>query len=357
VLDLLEEWSAPLLLWSLPGMETGALCGVQQLTCYLKQLGRPYECVFGPLADPACQERAHRYLRASALKSRLRRARIGVAGHRVRGMTHTSPNEFLLKKSIGPRITPLDLPGLLQRAEEFGAAKTAPLWQRLAEGAGACRVGDAEGLDSMAVYLALREAVVQEGLEALTVGCYPHLMGRVCLAASLLADEGIPLACEGDANGAVGQLMLQLLTGRPTHNTDWLNPLEDGTVIFTHCGSGSLSLAERPEDVTLADVRLMGQGVCALFPAAPGPVTLLSLLATPEHYQIALLEGEALAAPMVFPGNPVRVRFGRPTCELIDWIHAEGIGHHWMIGQGRVAREIRAWASLAGPDVKLLEPA
>jgi len=355
VLDLLEECAAPLLLWSLPGMETGALCGVQQLTCYLKQLDAPYECVFGDLDDAACRDRARRYLRAAALKSRLRRARIGLAGHRVRGMTHTSPDEFALKRAIGPRVVPLDVPRLLRRSGEFTEAETTAPWQRLTARVGAQRVADAEGLDSMGVYLALREVALEEGLDALTVGCYPDLMGRVCLAASLLADEGLPLACEGDVNGAVGQLVLQLLTGEPTHNTDWLNPLEDGTVIFTHCGSGSFGLAERPQDITLADVRLMGQGVCALFPAKPGPVTLLSLLARAGGYQIALLEGEALPATMVFPGNPVRVRLAQPTTDLIDWIHAEGIGHHWMIGYGHVAQEVRAWASLAGPGVTVLE--
>jgi L-fucose isomerase-like protein len=216
-------------------------------------------------------------------------------------------------------------------------------------------VPESDGLDSMGVYLALRELVVSEGLAALTCGCYPHLMGRVCLAASLLADEGVPMACEGDVNGAVGQLMLQLLTGQPTHSTDWLNPLDDGTVIFTHCGSGSFSLAEHPSHITLSDVRLMGQGVCALFPAKPGPVTLVSLVATPGGYQVALLEGQALPTEMVFPGNPVRVRFAQPTAELIDWIHAEGIGHHWMIGQGHVGGQLRQWAKLC-PDVTLLEP-
>jgi L-fucose isomerase-like protein len=272
-------------------------------------------------------------------------------------MTHISPDEFALKRAIGPRVVPLDVPRLLWRAGEFPEAETGPLWRRFTDHAGACKVADAEGLGSMGVCLALREVVRQEGLDALTVGCYPDLMGRVCLAASLLADEGVPLACEGDVNGAVGQLMLHLLTGEPAHNTDWLNPLDDGTVILTHCGSGSLSLAERREDITLADVRLMGQGVCALFPAKPGPVTLLSLIAIPGGYQVALLGGEAVSTEMVFPGNPVRVRFPQPTADLIDWVHAEGIGHHWMIGYGHVAQEIRAWAGLAGPGVTLVEPA
>ncbi len=356
VLDMLEEWPAPLLLWSLPGMETGALCGMQQLTCYLKQLGAPYDCVFGDLGDDACRARALIWLRAAALRSRLRRARIGAAGPRVGGMTHTAPGEFALKRVIGPRVVPLDVPLLLARAAEFGADDTRPLWERVTAAAGACRVAETAGLESMGVYLALRELVSQEGLAALTVGCYPHLMGRVCLAASLLADDGVPLACEGDVNGAVGQLMLQLLTDGPTHCTDWLNPLEDGTVIFTHCGSGSFRLAERQSEITLAPVRLMGQGVCALFPARTGPVTLLSVIATAGGYQVALLEGEALPTGMVFPGNPVRVQFTRPTDELIDWVHAEGIGHHWMIGYGHVGAQVRAWARMAGPDLRLVEP-
>lgn len=356
VLDLLEEWSAPLLLWSLPGMETGALCGMQQLTCFLKQLDAPYAAVFGSLEDRDSRERARVYLQAAALKARLRRARIGLAGQRIGGMTHTAPHEFMLKKTLGPRVVPLDLPLLLQRAAEFSPAETGPLWQQITGHAGACRVPDAAGLDAMGVYLALRELVVAEGLSALTVGCYPHLMGRVCLAASRLADEGIPLACEGDVNGAVGQLLLQLLTGQPTHHTDWLNPLPDGTVVLTHCGSGSLKLAADPQDITLSPVRLMGQGVCALFPARPGPVTMINLTPTAGGYQLALLEGEARPTELVFPGNPVRVEFSQPSGELIDWIHEQGVGHHWLVGYGQVGPEICAWARLAGPSLQLVCP-
>ncbi len=355
VLDLLEECRVPLLLWSIPGMETGALCGSQQLTCFLKQLQLPYACAFGDVSDAACRERGLSYLRAAALHRRLRRARIGIAGSRVGGMTHTAPSEFMLKRALGPRVVPLDLPGLLRRAGDTADETSRRLWEDVLRRAGHSRVPEADGLSSMAMYAAVREVVQEHGLDALTIGCYPDLMGRVCLTASLLADEGVPLACEGDVNGAVGQLILQLLTGQPTHNTDWLNPLEDDSVVFTHCGSGSFSLAHRPEEITLSDVRLMGQGACALFTARPGPVTLLSLNALPGGYQCALLEGEALPTEMVFPGNPVRVRFEQKTSDLIDWIHREGIGHHWMIGYGHVGEAVRDWASCAGAGVRLVE--
>ena len=356
VLDLLEYCAAPVLLWSLPGIQTGALCGTQQLTAYLKQLGAAYECVYGPLAAGAGLDRARAFLRAAALKHCLRRARVGLAGHRVAGMTEVAPNEFALKKAVGTRVVPLDLPQLLARAEQMPDDDARQAWEGLVARCGRCNVDEQTGLDSMRVYLALKEQIADQGLAALTVGCYPHLMGRVCLPASLLADEGIPLGCEGDVNGAVGQLMLTLLTGGPTHNTDWLEPLADGTVVFTHCGSGSFELAERKEDITLDRVRLMDQGVCALFPARPGPVTLVSLIPAGDGYQCAVLEGDAISTEMVFPGNPLRVRFRQDTAALIDWIHEEGIGHHWMAGCGHVAAEIHQWAKLAGDALRLVDP-
>jgi L-fucose isomerase-like protein len=354
-LDLLEECNAPVLLWALPGMETGALCGTQQLSSYLKRLNAPYRCIYGPLDNAEGQKRAMEFLRAAALKYLLRRSRIGFAGYRVQGMTETSANEFALKKTIGARIVPLDVPQLLSRAEEIPDERVRSIWRTLAARSAACEVAESAGLDSMKVYAALQEEIERLRLDALTIGCYPHLMGRVCLAASLLADAGIPLGCEGDVNGAVGQLLLTRLTGRPTHNTDWLEPLPDGTVVLTHCGAGSFSLAENPGSIRLSPVRLMNQGVCALFTAKPGPVTLLNLMPRADGYQIALLEGDAISTDMVFPGNPLRIRFTQPTPKILDWIYDEGIGHHWMAGYGSVGGEIQRWAELCGTDLFFLD--
>jgi L-fucose isomerase-like protein len=249
----------------------------------------------------------------------------------------------------------VDLPELLKCAEEMPEEPARRKWTELVRCAGACAVPEADGLDSMRVLAAIREVVERQGLDALTIGCYPHLMGRVCLAASLLADEGIPLACEGDLNAAVAQLMLTLLTGQPTHNTDWLEPLDDGTVIFSHCGCGSFRLAEKPEQIELKPVRLMDRGVNAIFPSKPGPVTLVNLTRWKEGYRLALMEGEAVPTEMVFRGNPLRIRFSCPTDRLIDWIFTEGIGHHWMACYGHVAEPLRHWAKLAGPALDYVE--
>ncbi|MDD2706566.1 MAG: hypothetical protein PHV34_01050 [Verrucomicrobiae bacterium] len=355
-LDFLEECSVPFLFRPLPGMETGALCGTQQLTCFLKQLEHPCHTVFGETNHPQCLGDSMTFLRAAALKHRLRRVRIGLAGHRVNGMTHTSANEFMLKKTIGPRIIHLDLPEMLQQASSIPEKEAADIWNAFRSKASKCEVSASSGIDSMRMHLAIRKEIERHQLDALAIGCYPQLMGRVCLSASLLADEGIPLACEGDVHGAVAQLILTLLSGTPTHNTDWLDPLEDGSVVFTHCGSGSLSLAEKQDDIRISSVRLMGQGACALFPSRPGPVTLLDFIPHPDGYQCALMGGEALPTQMVFPGNPLRVRFPQSPKQLIDWIHREGIGHHWMAAHGHWSEELRHWRQMTGKNLKWTEP-
>jgi L-fucose isomerase-like protein len=355
ILDLLEECRRPLLLRPLPGMETGALCGCQQATAFLKALDHPYLSVFGPMNDPAVLAQSVPFCQGAALQTRLRRSRIGIAGHHLTGMTHTAPQEFLLKKAFGSRVVWLDLPGLLQQAKDIPTAPLEAQWQVLSRKAGQCDVTSAEGRDSLQVYQSLRKQVLEQGLDAVTVGCYPQLMGRVCLAASLLADDGIPFACEGDVHGALGLLMLQLLSGEPGHSTDWLDPVDESSVVFTHCGSGSWSLAEKPETIRLASVRLMGQGVCSLFTAKPGPVTLVNITPQPDAYLCGILEGIAEPTEMVFPGNPVRVRFGQPVAKLIPWIHETGLGHHWMIGYGHHARALRAWAKLAGTSLRVVE--
>ena len=180
------------------------------------------------------------------------------------------------------------------------------------------------------------------GLSAVAVGCYPHLMGKVCLAASLLAEEGMPLACEGDINGAVGMLMLMALAGAPVHNTDLLDPVPDQeAIVFSHCGGGAFSLAQGPDQITLGPVRLMNQGLCCLFTARPGPVTLLNIAPTVGGYRLGVLRGQALEAEMVFPGNPLLVQFEEGYRHVLQWIVGEGLGHHWMAAYGDLCAAAR----------------
>lgn len=349
VLDLLEECGVPLVAWARPGMETGSLCGMQQLGFLLKQLGRPYCFVFDEVASPGARERAWPFARAAALRARLRRGRIGYLGHRVEGMTETTAHELAMKKLFGPRVVGMDEQRFLERAARVDPASIAGRWQQLKGQVGQVTAADQAGVESLQVYVALQQVIAEGELSAVAVGCYPHLMGKVCLAASLLAEEGIPVACEGDVNGALAMLMLARLAGQPVHNTDLLDPIPaDNAIVFAHCGSGGFSLACDPSQITLGPVRLMDRGLCCLFSARPGPVTLLNLVAQLGGYKMGLLYGQAVETDMVFPGNPLRVRFASAYGQVLDWIVREGLGHHWMAAYGDLRQPLADLAGMAG---------
>lgn len=351
VLDLLEECDVPVILWARPGMETGSLCGMQQLGFMLKQLGKPYCLLFDEVGAPASLERSRQYAAAAALRRQLRRSRIGWLGHRVEGMTETTTHELALKKFLGPRLVSIDTQIFLERAAQIPAGQVEDRWQQLTSGVGQVTATREAGIDSLQVYDALKEMIQELGLAAVAIGCYPHLMGRVCLAASLLGEEHIPIACEGDVNGAIGMLMLTRLTGQPVHNTDMLDPIpSENAIVFTHCGSGGFSLASNPSAVTLGPVRLMNCGLCCLFPARPGMVTLVNIVPTLSGYRLAVLFGEAVETDMVFPGNPLRVRFSEDYHRILSWVAHEGLGHHWMAAYGDSRQTLADLAEMTGCD-------
>jgi len=352
VLDMLEECDVPVVLWARPGMETGSLCGTQQLGFMLRQLSKPYKMLYDELESQTAREKLFSFASAAALRYCLRRARIGYIGHRVEGMTETTGHELAMKKLFGPRIVSIDTQVLLKRASQVEDEAVRDKWEELKRHVGKVTCDDQAGMESLKFHRALKSLIEEKMLNAVAVGCYPYLMGKVCLAASLLGEERVPLACEGDVNGALGMLMLTLLSGNPTHNTDLLDPIpEDNAIVFSHCGSGAFSLAEDPSRVTLAPVRLVDRGLCCLFPAKLGPVTLVNLVPTLDGYKMGVLFGEAVRTGMVFPGNPLKVRFESHSRDVLFWIAKEGLGHHWMAAYGDFRVQLADFAGMVGCEL------
>jgi L-fucose isomerase-like protein len=346
---MLEECDVPVILYARPGMESGSLCGMQQLGFILKQLGKPYCLLFDEVGAPAALQRVKQHAAAAALRRQLRRARLGYLGHRIQGMTEITAPELVLKKLLGPRVVGIDSQVFLERAAKIPPDSVEDAWQQLKDQVGQVTASKEAGIDSLQVYVALKETIQELELDALAAGCYPHMMGRVCLAASLLGEQGVPVSCEGDVNGAVGMLILTRLTGQPVHNTDMLDPIPaENAIVFTHCGSGGFSLAASSSMVTLGPVRLMNRGLCCLFPARPGAVTLINIVPTLSSYRIAALYGEATETDMVFPGNPLRVRFAGDYRQILSWVSREGLGHHWMAAYGDLRQPIADLTEMTG---------
>lgn len=352
VLDLLEECDAPVMLWGIPGMETGSLCGTQQLGFILNQIGKPYKVIYEPINSKDAIEILMKYTSACALKHYLRRTKIGYLGYRVEGMTETTGHEIALKKIFGSRVISIDSQLFSQEVDNFDARIAEDKWNEIKSCIHNIKCKDEDGIESMKIYFILKSFAKEKMLDAIAIGCYPRLMGKICLPASLLGEEGIPIACEGDINGGLGMIMLSWLSSTPIHNTDLLDPIpEDNAIVFSHCGSGGFSLSKSYSEITLSPVRLIDSGVCCLFPAKSGYVTMINIVPTIGNYKIGILEGNALETNMVFPGNPIKVKFDHDYRNILSWIVKEGLGHHWMIAYGSFKSELIDLASMIGCEL------
>ncbi|NJD04210.1 MAG: hypothetical protein FIA99_16825 [Ruminiclostridium sp.] len=349
LLDLLDYFDVPVILWAFPGVETGSLCGVQQICCVLKELDKQYFYVYGQPDDRKVLKEIGDISKAVALSNRLKRVKIGTIGGRIKGMTEIAFDELELKDKTGVRIVNLDEDELIAAYGSTAHSYAEEFWNNLKPKVGKATASEEYGIEAIRYYLAMCSIIKNYRLEGLCIKCYPRFMGKICLGYSLLSEEGIVCGCEGDVNNTVSMKILYELTGQPIHNTDLLYPDPVlNTILFSHCGSGGFSIASKKADIHLGPVRLADSGVCALFPAKPGKVTLINLVGRKGTLRMSVIVGEAEECGMEFPGNPLKVKFERDVNEINKQIANEGIGHHWMGGYGDISRELEYFCRLNG---------
>lgn len=346
-LDFLE---VPLFFWSIPLLESGSLCATQQISYYLNSLKKSFDVTYGEINNENCLNEALSFIKSAKIKKILKHSKVAIIGSHIRGMTETYFDELSLKKVFGIEIFYLDINKILEKRIEKKYLKE--MWENVKNKAGKVKVDDKIGERIVSFYLSLEKIIKMEKISAIAFGCYPDYMGLACLSASLLSDKGIPVSCEGDINGAIGMLILQNLSSSPSFNTDFLEPVED-TIIFSHCGSSSFTLSSDRKNIILSPVRLKNEGVCCLFPLKEGQVTLLNIVKVDNTYRFSFLEGEAVKTDLIFPGNPIKIRFNKKPDEIIKWIFDNCIGHHWMGCYGHYGKEIIKLGKIFTPSIKI----
>jgi L-fucose isomerase-like protein len=349
LLDLLDYYDVPVILWAFPAVDTGSLCGVQQICCVLKELGKTYFYVYGEPDNSDVIGEITKISKAVALTNRLKHVKVGSIGGRIKGMTEIAFDEFEVKDKTGVRIVNLDEDELIQSYNATSVEEALAYWENLKKNVGKVTSTDEHGVEAIRYYFAMKKLVAENDLQGLCIKCYPRFMGKICLGYSLLSEEGIVCGCEGDVNNTVSMKILYELTGHPVHNTDILYPDPKlNTILFSHCGAGGFSIADKKEDILLGPVRLAETGVAALFTAKQGKVTVINLVGRKGSFRMSVIVGDAVECGMEFPGNPLKVRFDMNVDEISRIIAREGIGHHWMGGYGDVSEELELFCRLKG---------
>ena len=167
-------------------------------------------------------------------------SKLGVAGGTSAWLVATTKNRELTKKKLGVRIVEVKIEELLDASNKVPVEEAKEQSKRvLPKFDKRIEPKDEDILGAVRIYRATKRLVEEKDLSAVTIKCFDLIekaKNTACLALSLLSDEGIVAACEGDIDSALTMMIVKQLTNQPAlmANLNDVN-LEENTIVLAHC--------------------------------------------------------------------------------------------------------------------------
>lgn len=354
VMDVICESRLPILHWAVPMMirngllsTTGSYVALSMFNGTLERLGIPHEnLIAAPTAEKAVQKVTDFVYAASSVKL-LRRMRIGLVGYTSMSIYPGTFDHVLMRWKIGPEIEHFDSYTLINRAEavKVTAAAIARYEEEIYFPQDASELMKQRAAK---LYIALRDLCKDFDLDAITVKCQYEFSKEYgmtpCLPLSLLAEDGIVTACEGDIPCMVSCAMLNLLTGTIVSYGDVIHH-EGNTLKLSPCGFMPFSLGNPGKKETFVSAYPYFKGVLCSFVMHPGKMTMMRLVETQGGYQIMYFTGNAIESELRGGNMPsVDIELDGDIEKLIERYP----GQHFAIAYGDSSNRIEMMAKLLG---------
>ena len=322
----------------------------------------------GTAAGARAQAEIAQWCRIARVLHDLKRARIGHFGHPIEAMLDMHTDQTALTAAFGLHVVQTEIDDLVRLArdvtEEHIAAKSAeilsmfatpdpqsdPLTRKLTDedlhtaAQMAVALGafvDAYDLDGLAYYYKGEPGTERERVAA-----------NLIVGNSLLSAAGFPMCGESDLKTCVAMLILDRLeiggSFAEFHPIDF----DEDFVLVGHDGPHHIAIAEgRPVLRSLTAYHgKPGAGASVEFKIKEGPITMLGITSTCSGaFKFVIAEGESAAGPIPATGNTNTRGVFKPDVVtfLQRWL-AEGPTHHFALGIGHHAQEVRAIGEALG---------
>ena len=364
-LTVAQRWTGPIVLWATPERPEGekvsscSLVAQHLWSSLMRQLNRPFELVIGRATDAATQAALARALNVCRGYADVRRARLGLIGSHAPGFIAMEADPFAMQQQLGVQLQRLSLPQFIERCAALDEravrddgdkvrAMNLPM-------TGGVTVNDLA--TNSRYYLALREILAEEALDALALQEWPELPNTPgqwpYLAMSRLADEGQIVAMEGDADGAITALAGRAIGAGFGYLTDWLEH-DARSVHFWHAGMAPISWCERAALGRHFNIEkpLVVDGPIK----ANEAITAARIWRVDGRYYATAFQGKTIRNPRELSGNTALVEFTREEIpgggaggDMNQWfdtlVHA-GLPHHVALFRGHHADTFRRLARM-----------
>ena len=273
----------------------------------------------------------------------LRRSRIGCVGEPSDWLVASTPDPTIVQEVWGPEVVPIDLEPVEQAVRSMPEEAIPPHVDSLmVQATDTEEPARADVEEAARVYRALKRAVDQYNLDALTVRCFDLVLDlgtTGCFALAQLNDEGVIAGCEGDLVSTLGLLWAYKLLGEVgwmanpaqvdrSRNALWLahctvpRSLVQGYRLRSHFESG------------------LGVGIQGTLPA--GPITLLRI------------GGRALDRLWLAEGAIRQAGYAENLCRTqaevqltadgdVEQLLRAPLGNHLIMISGHHAARMRSW--------------
>ncbi len=354
--NLVQNVNVPVVLWAVPEValkgppggpsNSGGLVGAIMNASALSKMGMRFKVIFGEPTDQKAFAKLKNTIEAVRVLKALRTSKVGIVGYHSPGFYDGSVDEIALKQYVGIELVHIDLSEVnstMGKIAESEAKKTHhEVTSKVLELSPEERIRDGR------IFLALKQLVEENKLDAVAVKCWPELRFTSCFALSRLSDAGIPGGCEGDVNATVTMLALQRLTGHPVFLCDVFHLDEKKNTILTyHCGAAASSLASKKNEVAIRK-HAQGIGATVEFPIKPGRVTIVRMGNCAGKYRMFIASGEAIRTKQIVRGNPLEVRLDSKVDDFLKTVTSRGIEHHMLIVHGNWAEILSEMCEIAG---------
>ena len=360
---LAQLWPDPLLIWATPEKPDGdmisscSLVGAHAWASTLRQMGHSFEVLYGDPDAPETRQKLDEAVRLATTARGLRSARLGLVGGQAPGYFAMNADPFSVHHGLGAQAQMFSLlefanvvNGLSDEAVADDVAKVKAL------GLPHKDTSDEDLPMASRLYLAMRSFLDTEGLDAMTIRCWPELPNTFgqwpYLGIARLTDEGRAVACEGDADGAMSAWIGESLGMGRCYLTDWLEHDQE-TITLWHGGAAPMGLCApvgEPGGPRIArHFNIKKPAVVEATLREAMPITMMRFWRCDGNYYLTAREGQTIKPKRHLMGTNALARLDKQDPrEWFDELCHAGMPHHLAVFEGHSADMLKRLARAMG---------
>ncbi len=357
----------PMVLWGLAGwmegdrlITTADQAGTTALRKTMADLGYTFKYIYDIIGRPTASKKVLDYGIAATAATKLRSAKVGMAGYRDMNLYGTLYDGASLKKVVGTEIETFEMLEVKQRYDNISERqKQDVVGGKISKWKFLKKAKNDSLLTAAGYYLAIKELIKERNYEAISlkdVDGMKKLLGfPPAPIFMLLSDfEKVPTIPENDCLGNVTQLMVKYLTGQCGAYLEFYEFFEDRVL------AGVPDYV--PSEIIDGEVRVipaafgeLSEGILNVSKVKTDPLTMCRLAYTDGKYYMHMVKGEGTT-----PRKWEEAGWAQPAPQLpgleillddVEGFADNVMGQHYIISYGDNTQKIKNLCEILGIEV------